>query len=78
MNSLFGDFFMDFWQGYLALDRRTGGGRGWWGGWGRGGEEKFMKNKVLQDHRDGEILYYSTTYCLLFNPYICNKSPNLF
>ena len=38
MNSLFGDFFRDFWPGFLALEKTAGGG---------GGGGKNIKNTVL-------------------------------
>ena len=62
--SLFGDFFRDFWPGFLASDRRTVGGLGGGGGVG----EKFIRNTALQYYRDEEIHHYSTTYYSLFNP----------
>ena len=60
-----------FWPGFLALDRRTGGGFG--GGGEGGGKEKFSfallvggyldefwkKNIVFQYYWDGEIQFYS-------------------
>ena len=50
MNSLFGDFFRDFWPGFWALEKTVGGvGRGWLGGGGRGGR----KMKIIQ--------FYNTT-----------------
>ena len=53
MNSLFGEFFRDFWPGFLALEKTAGGaggGRGQGGPGGAGGEifqGKNMKNTVL-------------------------------
>ena len=52
MNSLFlfGDFFRDFWPGFLALEKTVGGVVGGGGGEeGRGeGGEKSKNNTVLQ------------------------------
>ena len=72
MNSLFSEFFRDFWPGFLALDRRTGGGSGVVGGWGEGGGR--------------EIQFYSTTgtkkysITILFTIYysVFEKSKSLF
>ena len=73
MNRLFGDFFRDFWPGFLALDQNgdgTDGRDGRTGGrTGRTDERTDGtdgRNTVLQFYWDGEIQYYSTTYYLLF------------
>ena len=61
LSSLLGDFFRDFWPGFLALDRNRDGTDGTDGtdGWADG---RDGRNTVLQYYWDGEIQCYSTTY----------------
>ena len=85
LSSLLGDFFRDFWPGFLALDQNGDGTDGRDGRDGRTGGRTGRtdgrtdgtdgRNTVLQYYWDGEIQYYSTIYYLLFN---FKKSKNLF
>ena len=67
MNRLFGDFFRDFWPGFLALDQNGDGTDGRDGRDGRTGGRTGRtdgtdgRNTVLQYYWDGEIQFYSTT-----------------
>ena len=87
MNSLFGDFFRDFWPGFLALDQNGDGTDGRDGRDGRTGGRTGRtegrtdgtdgRNTVLQYYWDGEIQCYSTTYYLLFKRSTHSASPGL-
>ena len=88
LSSLLGDFFTDFWPGFLALDQngdgtdgrdgrtdgRIFGTRPERGRDGRTGRTDG-RNTVLQYYWDGEIQCYNTSYYSLFNLY---KTEHLF
>ena len=72
MNRLFGDFFRDFWPGFLALDQngdgtdgrdgrdgRTGGRTGRTGRKYSFAVQLGRRNTVLQYYWDVEIQFYS-------------------
>ena len=61
LSSLLGDFFRDFWPGFLALETtgRTDGTDGTDGRTGRTG--RTDRNTVLEYCWHGEIQFYSTT-----------------
>ena len=56
LSSLLGDFFRDFWPGFLALDQN-----------GDGTDGTDGRNTVLQYYWDGEIQCYNTIYYSLFS-----------